>query len=257
MTRVVPLRVTDLSIHYGQRTAARDIDLTLSPGRLLGIVGPSGCGKSSFLWSLNRMTDLIPGCRVSGQVDVLGTQLYGGNIDLIHLRRRVGMIFQAPSPFALSIRRNIELPLRDHGVRDKTDLEKTTQKALSCVGLWDEVKDRLHRSALELSGGQQQRLCIARALALTPEVLLLDEPCSALDPMSTRALEECLVNLKETCTIVVVTHNIGQAKRMADDLAVFWVDQKSGYLLEYGSAEQVFAQPQQEQTRAYLSGMQG
>ena len=245
----------NITLAYGKKTAFRDINLTVKPGTIAAIIGPSGCGKSSFLSCLNRLWELTPGCRVSGRV-----LLDGEDIQIITatlLRRRVGMLFQKPSPFPLSIVRNIEFPLREHGIRDRQQIDNRVEGALRDVGLWDEVKDRLKAAAFSLSGGQQQRLCLARTLALQPEVVLMDEPCSALDPISSEVVENLIVSLRGKYTVVVVTHNLAQAKRIADDAALFWVREGAGELIESGSVEQIFNTPEHSLTKAYVSGRQG
>lgn len=249
------IEVRNLSVSYGGRVVLEDVTLAMPAGRITAIVGPSGCGKSSLLMCLNRLTDLTPGCRVTGAARVGGASIFDPAVDVVALRRRVGMIFQKPTPFPMSIRRNLELPLAEHGVpRDRRG--PRCEQALREVGLWDEVKDRLRQSALTLSGGQQQRLCLARALALRPEVLLLDEPCGALDPLSAAAVEELLTRLRGRHTLVVVTHNLGQARRLADQAAFFWNAGAAGRLVESGPAATVFAAPREPLTAAYLRGEQ-
>ena len=217
-----------LTLRYGDKTALEDVSLSVVRGRITALIGPSGCGKTSFLNCLNRLTDLIPGCRVTGRVRIGGLDVFDPKTDVLTLRRRVGMIFQKPNPFPFSIRRNLEFPLREHGVRDRRRLEEKIETALRDVGLWDEVKDRLDRPALALSGGQQQRLCLARALVLGPEALLLDEPCSALDPISSGVVEDLIARLRDQFTLLVVTHNLAQARRIADYAALFWVQDGAG-----------------------------
>jgi phosphate transport system ATP-binding protein len=251
------IRAEGLCIQYGRTVALKDVSLELEGGAITALVGPSGCGKTSFLSCINRLTDLTEGCCVSGHLAVGGESVLARGLDLLALRRQVGMICQRPNPFPLSIWKNLELPLREHGVKDRTEREQRIEQALKDVGLWGEVKDRLHGSALALSGGQQQRLCIARALALKPEVLLLDEPCSALDPISSGVVEEFVASLRGNCTIVIVTHNLAQARRIADDTAVFWTRDGHGYLLESGSVEQIFEDPHNPLTAAYVKGLRG
>lgn len=262
------IRSCCLSVHYHGRTAVRDVELDIARGRVTAIIGPSGCGKSSFLASLNRMTDLVPGCTVTGAVRIAETDIHEKNCDPVALRRAVGMIFQKPNPFAMSIKKNLTMPLKEHGVRKRAQRDAAAEQVLRDVGLWDEVKDRLNISALSLSGGQQQRLCIARALILKPKVLLLDEPCSALDPIASGVIEDLILKLRGGCcgtdaaddqplTMVVVTHNLAQAKRIADDTAVFWVRHGAGAMIEAGPTEQVFSQPREEETRQYIQGMRG
>ena len=251
------LQTEGLALAYGRQPAFAGVDLTVGRGQIMALMGPSGCGKSSFLSCLNRMTDLTPGCQVSGQVKVAGEAIYTRGVDVRALRRRVGTIFQKPTPFALSIQANIELPLREHGMRHAVERLARVEQVLTDVGLWDEVKDRLQDSALGLSGGQQQRLCIARALALQPEVLLMDEPCSALDPIASGVVESLITSLRGRYTLVVVTHNLAQARRIADDVALFWTQEGVGRLIESGPAQQVFSAPEHPLTQAYLTGAQG
>jgi phosphate transport system ATP-binding protein len=251
------VEVDRLSLHYGEKPAFQDVTLSINKGCITALVGPSGCGKTSFLTCLNRLTDLITGCRVSGRITIDALDVLAPGTNVIQLRRRVGMIFQKPNPFPLTIRRNIEFPLREHGLRDREQITQTMETTLQDVGLWDEVKDRLDSPALALSGGQQQRLCIARALALLPEVLLMDEPCSALDPLSGGVVEDLIVNLRDRYTVLIVTHNLAQARRIADYAALFWVQNGAGRLIEAGTAKQIFEEPRDPLTAAYVSGMRG
>jgi phosphate transport system ATP-binding protein len=251
------IEIEQLSLHYGQKPAFHDVTLTINQGCITAIVGPSGCGKTSFLTSLNRLTDLIAGCRVEGRIRLDGLDVLAPQTDVIHLRRCVGMIFQKPNPFPLSIRRNLEFPLREHGLRDRKRLADTIETGLRDVGLWDEVKDRLDSPALALSGGQQQRLCMARALVLAPEVLLMDEPCSALDPLSSGIVEDLIASLRSRYTVLIVTHNLAQARRIADYAALFWVQNGAGQLIEAGTAKHIFEAPREPLTAAYVSGMRG
>lgn len=251
------IQVENISVSYGKKAVLQDISLQLAAHNVLALIGPSGCGKTSFLNCFNRMADLHPNCRVRGSIRI-------GNIDVLHpetrlmaLRRQVGMVFQKPNPFPISIWKNIALPLKQHGMRSAEDLAITVESTLREVGLWDEVKDDLQRSALALSGGQQQRLCIARALALNPDVILFDEPCSALDPISTQVIENLIKKLKQKLTVIIVTHNLAQARRVADELAVFWLIDGVGRLLETGSTRQIFEAASHPQTRLYLSGSVG
>jgi len=246
-----------LSVHYGSFTAVRNASLTVRQGSITANVGPSGCGKSSFLSALNRMTDLIPSARITGKVTIDCCDIHDKCRSAAELRRCVGMIFQKPNPFPMSIRRNIQLALREHGTRKRSDLDAVTERVLKDVGLWDEVSGRLDSPALQLSGGQQQRLCIARALALEPQVLLMDEPCSALDPMASATVESLITSLRGGYTIVIVTHNLAQARRIADDVAVFWVNNGAGEIIEQGPAEKLFNSPSHPTASAYLSGTQG
>jgi phosphate transport system ATP-binding protein len=251
------LDVTRLSVAYAGRPALREVTMPIHTGRITAIVGPSGCGKSTFLASLNRMTDLVPECAVAGRVRFRDADVRDPATDLIALRTRIGTIFQRPNPFPLSIRRNLTFPLEHHRLGDRRAREAQAEAALRRVGLWDEVRDRLDAPALKLSGGQQQRLCLARALVLEPEVLLMDEPCSALDPIASGVVEDLIVSLRGQYTIVIVTHNLAQARRIADDVAVFWVQDGVGTLIEHGPASTTFASPRHELTAAYLRGMRG
>jgi len=251
------LSVTDLSVHYGGFEAFRDVNFDILEGEIMALVGPSGCGKSSFLHSLNRLTDLVPGCRVGGDVSFAdGSTTRGAAVDVLALRRRIGMVFQKPNPFPQSIRKNFEIPLREHGV-PKKEIAGTMERCLRDVGLWDEVSDRLDKSAMKLSGGQQQRLCIARALALDPEIILFDEPCSALDPMASGVVENHIAALRGRVTVIIVTHNLAQAKRIADRVAVFWVRDGAGTIVEYGPCDEIFTNPQDPAAKCYLEGVCG
>ncbi|MFQ5783786.1 MAG: phosphate ABC transporter ATP-binding protein [Alphaproteobacteria bacterium] len=247
-------RISDLTVSYGEAIALSSVSLDIRKGSITTVIGPSGCGKSSFLCCLNRLTELIPGCCVSGRILLGSTDILGGDIDDTELRRKVGLVFQNPNPFPLSIGRNIELPLREHGMRDRDEIDARIEESLEATGLWREVKDRLKKPALELSGGQQQRLCIARALALKPDALLMDEPCSALDPISAGAVEELVTSLREHYTIVIVTHNLRQARRLGTDAAFFWMHEGSGALIEAGPVDQIFEAPRRELTRMYVGG---
>jgi phosphate transport system ATP-binding protein len=251
------ITVENLSLRYHGKPAFENVTLTIPAGSITALVGPSGCGKTSFLHCLNRLTDLIPGAAIGGSMKLAGREITDGSMDLVALRRRIGMIFQKPNPFPLTSRKNLEFPLREHGLKDKAEIDATVEKALKDVGLWDEVKDRLQAPALSLSGGQQQRLSIARALALKPEILLLDEPCSALDPISSGIVEDLIKGLRPRYTLVVVTHNLAQARRIADHVAVFWVQNGSGRLIESGPAAQIFGSPKDPLTAAYVSGSRG
>lgn len=250
-------QVRNLSYHYDQHIAFRDISVDVPKGQITAIIGPSGCGKSSLLGVFNRICELTPQAKVSGDVLWDGVSLWDDAIDPRQLRCRVGMIFQQPNPFPLTTWKNLELPLREHGEKNATVMRHKIERALKDVGLWDEVQDRLHQSALKLSGGQQQRLCIARALILSPEVLLMDEPCSALDPASTAQIEALIQQLRQTVTIVMVTHNLGQAQRLADQVIFLWRDENGGYLAEAGPKSVVFQSPQNALTRSYLQGITG
>ncbi|MGH8548593.1 MAG: phosphate ABC transporter ATP-binding protein [Methylococcales bacterium] len=251
------IRVEHLSLHYGEKPALEEVTLELYRGCITALIGPSGCGKTSFLSVLNRLTDLIPGCRVAGRVRIGAIDLLHPALDVQALRREVGMIFQKPVPFPLSIRRNIELPLRERGVTRQSELDRVVEQVLTDVGLWQEVKDRLVASALTLSGGQQQRLCIARALALEPGILLMDEPCSALDPIASGVVEDLIQRLGGRYTVVIVTHNLAQARRIANYAGFFWVKERAGRLIEFGQCRQIFESPRHNLTAAYVSGERG
>jgi phosphate transport system ATP-binding protein len=251
------IQTEQLSLHYAEKPVFADVTLPIHAGCITALVGPSGCGKTSFLSCLNRLTDLIPRCRVSGRITMGSLDVLDPNIDAIALRRRVGMIFQKPNPFPLSIWKNLALPLHEHGIRNREQVDRIVETTLQDVGLWNEVKDRLNAPALSLSGGQQQRLCIARALVLQPEVLLLDEPCSALDPISSGVVEDLIASLRGRYTQLIVTHNLAQARRIADYAALFWVQDGVGRLIEYGTVEQIFETPQDALTAAYVNGMRG
>ena len=246
------LSVSNLDLYYGNFHALKNINLELPEKEITAFIGPSGCGKSTLLKSLNRMNDLIEGCRITGQVLLDGEDIYKG-MDVNLLRRRVGMVFQKPNPFPMSIYDNIAYGPRTHGIHNKAQLDEIVERSLRGAAIWDEVKDRLNKSALGMSGGQQQRLCIARALAVEPEVLLMDEPTSALDPISTSKVEELATELKENYTIVMVTHNMQQAARISDKTAFFLL----GELVEMGPTERVFATPVDKRTEDYISGRFG
>ena len=251
------ITVSDLSVSYGNFVALRDLNLEIPPGQITALVGPSGCGKSTFLYSLNRLTDLIAGCRVRGRIRLDDNlEITDSATDVLALRRHIGMVFQKPNPFPQSIRRNFEIPLREHGAL-KSEIPEIIECCLKDVGLWDEVSDRLDRSAANLSGGQQQRLCIARALALNPKVILFDEPCSALDPLASAVVEDYIAELRGRITVVIVTHNLAQARRIADRLAVFWVREGAGTVVETGVASEIFKNQTDPDAKRYLSGERG
>jgi phosphate transport system ATP-binding protein len=251
------IRVERLSVRYGEKPALEEISLEIYRGCITALIGPSGCGKTTFLSVLNRLTDMIPGCRVAGRVHMGSTDLLDSALDVQTLRREVGMIFQKPVPFPLSIRRNIELPLREHGVIRESELDAIVEQVLVDVGLWNEVKDRLDAPAQGLSGGQQQRLCIARALALEPGILLMDEPCSALDPIASGVVEDLIHRLRGRYTVIIVTHNLAQARRIANYAGFFWVKERAGTLIEFGQCRQIFESPCHDLTAAYVSGQRG
>ena len=247
------VKTTDLKLFYGDRIALKGINLTIKSNSIAALIGPSGCGKSTFLRSLNRMNDLIAGVRIEGEVRIDRQDIYQPGTDVVDLRKRVGMVFQRPNPFPMSIYENVAYGPRIHGNNKKKDLDEIIERSLIGAALWDEVKDRLDYSALGLSGGQQQRLCIARLLAVEPEILLMDEPCSALDPISTMKVEELLGKLKQDYTIVVVTHNMQQAARISDETSFFL----NGDLIETGQTDQIFTRPSDKRTEDYITGRFG
>ena len=244
--------IQKLNLHYGSFHALKDVNLSIEEKEITAFIGPSGCGKSTLLKTLNRMNDLVEGCKITGDVLLDGEDIYG-NMDTTVLRRRVGMVFQKPNPFPMSIYDNVAYGPRTHGVRGKAKLDDIVERSLRNAAIWDELKDRLKKDALGLSGGQQQRLCIARALAVEPEVLLMDEPTSALDPISTSKIEDLAVMLKQDYTIVMVTHNMQQAARISDKTAFFLL----GEVIEYGDTEQMFSMPADKRTEDYITGRFG
>ena len=247
------LEAKTLNLWYGEHHALHDVSLSVPEKSITALIGPSGCGKSTFLKTLNRMNGLIPGVKITGEVNYKGTNILAPSVDVSALRREIGMVFQKPNPFPMSIYDNVAYGPRTHGVRGKAKLDDIVERSLQGAAIWDEVKDRLKKNALGLSGGQQQRLCIARALAVEPEVLLMDEPTSALDPISTSRIEELALELKERYTIVIVTHNMQQAVRISDQTAFFLL----GELVECGSTEQLFSQPTDKRTEDYITGRFG
>lgn len=250
----VKVHVDHLNFFYGQKRALKDISIDMKANVVTAFIGPSGCGKSTFLRTLNRMNDIVPGARVEGDVVIDGANIYAPGTDVVALRRRVGMVFQKSNPFPKSIFENVAYGLRINGLfQSRRDLDEQVERSLRSAALWDEVKDRLHDSALALSGGQQQRLCIARALAIRPEVLLMDEPASALDPIATQRIEELIYELKREYTIVIVTHSMQQAARVSDATAFFWL----GELVEYGPTDGIFTNPSKKLTEDYVTGRFG
>ena len=247
------ITVEDLCLWYGTSQALKNINIEIEQSSITALIGPSGCGKSTFLKTLNRMNDLIPGVKITGTVNYNGTDVYAPSTDVCELRREVGMVFQKPNPFPMSIYDNVAYGPRTHGITAKAKLDDIVERSLRGAAIWDEVKDRLKKSALGLSGGQQQRLCIARALAVEPNVLLMDEPTSALDPISTSKIEELAMELKNKYTIIIVTHNMQQAVRISDNTAFFLL----GDLVEYGSTERMFEQPRDKRTEDYITGRFG
>jgi phosphate transport system ATP-binding protein len=252
-TTPVLIEAKSVSVFYGSHEAVKSVSLTINQNSVCAMIGPSGCGKSTFLRSINRLNDLIPACRVTGELEIGNQNIYSPAIDLVCLRREVGLVFQKPNPFPKIIYDNIAYGPRLQGISDRSQLDQLVEDCLKKAALWEEVKDRLKASALGLSGGQQQRLCIARALATTPKVLLMDEPCSALDPIATSKVEDLIVQLKENYTIVIVTHNMQQAARVSDTTAFFYM----GRLIEYDQTATIFTNPSNKQTEDYITGRFG
>ena len=245
--------VKDMELYYGSFHALKNVNLNIASGEITAFIGPSGCGKSTFLKSLNRMNDLVEGCRITGDIRLMGEDIYDRNMDVSVLRRRVGMVFQKPNPFPMSVYDNIAYGPRTHGVKKKAELDEIVEKSLRDAAIWDELKDRLKKSALGLSGGQQQRLCIARALAVKPEVILMDEPTSALAPISTSKIEDLVMDIKKEYTIVMVTHNMQQAVRVSDTTVFFLL----GEIIESGATGQMFSVPKDKRTEDYITGRFG
>lgn len=253
MDENIILSAKGLDLWYGPTQALKGVSMDIPEKQVTALIGPSGCGKSTFLKTLDRMNDLVPGIKITGSVQYRGQEIYAPNVDVTWLRKQIGMVFQKPNPFPMSIYDNIAYGPRTHGVRSKAQLDEIVEKSLRGAAIWDEVKDRLNKSALGMSGGQQQRLCIARALAVEPEVLLMDEPTSALDPISTSKVEELALELKDRYTIVIVTHNMQQAARISDKTAFFLL----GELVEMGDTERLFSTPEDKRTEDYISGRFG
>ena len=252
--QTLKISARNVNVFYGAKQAINDVSIDISTGVVTAFIGPSGCGKSTFLRTLNRMNDTIPGCRVEGEITLDGEDIYGQSMDVVQLRARVGMVFQKPNPFPKSIYENVAYGPRIHGLAgNKADMDAIVEKSLRRAGLWDEVKDRLAESGTALSGGQQQRLCIARAIAVSPEVILMDEPCSALDPIATARIEELIDDLKERYAIVIVTHSMQQAARVSQRTAFFHL----GTVVEYGVTEDIFTNPREERTKDYITGRYG
>jgi phosphate transport system ATP-binding protein len=252
------LSINNVNLYYGDFQALRDISLAIPTCAITAIIGPSGCGKSSFIRVLNRMNDIINGARVEGNVQLDGMPIYDKNVDVVDLRKRVGMVFQKPNPFPMSVFDNIAFGPRQHGTHNRIGLQEIVEKSLRQAALWDEVNDKLEQSALALSGGQQQRLCIARVLAVEPEVILMDEPCSALDPVATLKIEELMRSLAKNYTIVIVTHNMQQAARVSDMAAFFMMaEDRAGVLVEYGPTSELFTNPKDKRTEDYITGRFG
>ena len=253
MSNKIKVKVENLNLYYGENHALKDVNMDIQENAVTAFIGPSGCGKSTFLKTLNRMNDLVDGVRIDGKVLLDGEDIYDPSVDTTILRKKVGMVFQQPNPFPMSIYDNIAYGPRVHGIRDKKRLDQIVEESLRGAAIFDEVKDRLKKSAMGLSGGQQQRICIARALAVKPEVLLMDEPTSALDPISTAKIEELMEDLKKKYTVIVVTHNMQQATRVSDQTAFFLV----GEMVEFGDTKQIFSYPQDKRTEDYITGRFG
>ena len=249
----VKIDTRDLSLFYGEKQALKNINMKIHANKVTAFIGPSGCGKSTFIRTINRMNDLIEGVKISGSVVIDGVDVYGPDINVVNLRKRVGMVFQKSNPFPKSIYENVAYGPRINGIRKKAELDDVVEKSLQHAAIWNEVKDRLNDSALSLSGGQQQRLCIARAIAVNPDILLMDEPTSALDPLSTAKVEELVCDLKSDYTIVIVTHNMQQAARVSDHTAFFYL----GELIEFNKTRTVFTNPEKKQTEDYITGRFG
>ena len=247
------ITVKDMCLWYGEHQALKNVNIDIPEKSITAFIGPSGCGKSTFLKTLNRMNDLIPGVKISGDIRYEGTEIFSKEVDVNQLRKEIGMVFQKPNPFPMSIYDNVAYGPRTHGITNKIQLDEIVERALRDAAIWDEVKDRLKKNALGMSGGQQQRLCIARALAVQPKILLMDEPTSALDPISTSRIEELVLELKEKYTIVMVTHNMQQAVRVSDYTAFFLL----GELVEFGKTDDIFSQPKEQRTEDYITGRFG
>ena len=247
------IKTENLNLWYGDKQALFDININIKRNKITALIGPSGCGKSTLIRCFNRMNDIIDGCRIKGKVIFDGINIYQEDIDVVEIRKKIGMVFQKPNPFPKSIYENVAYGPRIHGMRDKKELDEIVERSLKAAALWDEVKDRLHETALSLSGGQQQRLCIARALAVEPEVILMDEPCSALDPVATAKIEDLINELKKKYTVVIVTHNMQQAARVSDYTGFMYL----GRLIEFGETKQIFENPREELTEKYITGRFG
>lgn len=251
--RDIKIDVKDLSLYYGEKKALKEISMQIPANKVTALIGPSGCGKSTFLRCINRMNDLIPSVKITGNMLVEGVDIYNKDVDVVNIRKKIGMVFQKSNPFPKSIYENIAYGPRINGIKDKTQLNEIVETSLKQAAIWDELKDRLDDSALGLSGGQQQRLCIARTLAVSPDIILMDEPASALDPISTSKIEELVHELKEQYTIIIVTHNMQQAARTSDHTAFFYM----GELIEMGKTNSIFTKPEKKQTEDYITGRFG
>ncbi len=253
MTREVLFKVNELNLYYGATQALKNITIDIYPNEVVALIGPSGCGKSTFIRTLNRMNDLIDHCKIDGKITYCNQNIYAADVDVYELRKKVGMVFQKPNPFPMSIYENVAYGPKCQGIKNKKELDFIVEESLQQAALWDEVSSRLHESALSLSGGQQQRLCIARALAMKPDVLLMDEPTSALDPIATSKIEDLIFNLKQKYSIIIVTHNMQQASRISDRCAFFYL----GEIVEYDLTNKLFTNPKEQQTEDYISGKMG
>lgn len=251
--RDIKIQVNDLSLYYGEKKALNNITMQIPANKVTALIGPSGCGKSTFLRCINRMNDLIPSVKITGEMLVEGVDIYDKNVDVVNIRKKIGMVFQKSNPFPKSIYENVAYGPRINGIKDKTQLDEIVETSLRQAAIWDELKDRLGDSAMGLSGGQQQRLCIARTLAVSPDIILMDEPASALDPISTSKIEELVHELKEHYTIIIVTHNMQQAARTSDHTAFFYM----GELIEMGKTNAIFTKPEKKQTEDYITGRFG
>ena len=253
MTKKLIIKTENLNLWYGEKQALIDINMSIQPNKITALIGPSGCGKSTLIRCFNRMNDVIPNCKIKGQVFFDSKDIYGPNVDATEVRKKIGMVFQKPNPFPKSIYENIAYGPKVQGIKDKKTLDEIVEKSLRVAALWDEVKDRLNESAMSLSGGQQQRLCIARSLSIEPEIILMDEPCSALDPIATAKIEDLMTELKKKYTVIIVTHNMQQAARVSDYTAYMYL----GKLIEYGETTQIFENPEEESTELYITGRFG
>jgi phosphate transport system ATP-binding protein len=253
MTETTIITTNHLSLWYGENNAVKDVTMEVPDRRVTALIGPSGCGKSTLIRCFNRMNDLVPGCRITGQIDFHGQDIYARDTDPVEIRRKIGMVFQKPNPFPKSVYENVAYGPRIHGIRDKGRLDNIVERSLRNAALWEEVKDRLSDSAMGLSGGQQQRLCIARTLAVEPEVILMDEPCSALDPIATSKIEALIDELKQKYCVIIVTHNMQQAGRVSDYTGFMYL----GEMVEFGSTKQIFENPTKELTENYITGRYG
>ena len=257
-TKKTIIKLDKVNCYYYNFLAVKDVNLEIEENKITALIGPSGCGKSTVLRTLNRMNDGVPGSKITGAVLIHNEDIYRSSVDLIELRRKIGMVFQRPYPFPMSIYDNVAYGPRMHGIKNKTTLDEIIENSLKQAALWNEVFDKLGDHAYELSGGQQQRLCIARALAVEPEILLLDEPCSALDPIATLKIEDLLNELKKSLTIVIVTHNMQQASRISDNTAFFWTtEERTGFLVEYSATAEIFSSPKDKRTEDYITGRFG